>query len=91
MWAVYAKIKNENAVDEKGVSKFSKAYDAIFKENDDNFFCAEIRTDVQALGSLGMQESNEKKRFEEAFLLRLHTIKNQAYIVFGGHLWWWSM
>lgn len=84
MWAVYAKIKNENAVDEKDVSKFSKAYGAIFKENDDNFFGAEVRTDVQALGSLGMQESNEKEEVWRSIFVEVTYDKELSVY----RLWW---
>lgn len=49
-------------VDEKGISEFSKYdYDGIFEENNDNFFGVDVRKDIQSLGSLGMQESNEKE------------------------------
>lgn len=74
------------AVDEKGVSEFSKAdYDAIFKENNDNFFGVEVRTDIQALGSLGMQKSNKKEVVWRSVFVEVKYDKELSVYRF-----WWS-
>ncbi|TGN30376.1 replication initiation protein [Lysinibacillus sp. S2017] len=50
------------AVDENGISEFGKEeYNAIFKDDSDKFYSVDVRGDVQALGSLGMQANTERE------------------------------
>jgi len=67
------------AVDENGVSEFGKAeYTRIFKDDSDKFYTADVRKDIQALGTLGMQESNEKEEVWRSVFLEVRYSKKTS-------------
>ena len=68
-------------VDDKGISEYGKEeYEAIFKDDSDKFYSEDVRKDVQALGSLGMQESNENEEvWRSVFLEVRYNKKSSTY------------
>ncbi|MER2129274.1 replication initiation protein [Solibacillus sp.] len=71
------------AVDETGVSKFGRAeYEGIFKDDSNNFYTGEVRTDVHALGSLGMYEENDDEAVWTNVFLRVRYAKTTSEFIF---------
>lgn len=69
------------AVDENGVSEFGKSeYSDIFKDDSDKFYSSNVREDINALGSLGMQYSTEKAEiWRSVFLETCYNKENGTY------------
>lgn len=69
------------AVNENGISEFGRAeYDEIFHDDSDKFYAADVKTDVQSLGSLGMQVSTTvKEAWRSVFLEVAYDKKSKTY------------
>jgi len=71
------------AVNENGVSEFGKSdYDAIFKDDSDKFYTGDVRTDIYALGSLGMYEENDDEAVWSSVFLKVRYDKSTSKFVF---------
>ena len=74
------------SVNENGISEFGKAeYTQIFKDDSDKFYTDTVRKDIQSLGTLGMQESNENEEVWRNVFVEVKYDKKMSVYRF-----WWS-
>lgn len=74
------------SVNENGISEFGKAeYTQIFKDDSDKFYTEAVRKDIQSLGTLGMQESNENEEVWRSIFIEVKYDKKMSVYRF-----WWS-
>ena len=71
------------AVNEAGVSEFGKSeYGSIFKDDSDKFYTGDVRTDIYALGSLGIYEENDDEAVWSSVFLKVRYDKSTSKFAF---------
>ena len=71
------------AVNEAGVSEFGQSeYGSIFKDDSDKFYTGDVRTDIYALGSLGIYEENDDEAVWSSVFVKVRYDKSVSKFVF---------